>query len=148
MDGFALSPAHHGAEHFRQGRLHRQSLAEADFPLGGVHVDIHIPRIHVDEQEGHRMLATRQSLAVGRSQRLGEMRIFHRTTIEKDQKQRAIRSRHSRFADVSAHRDPTAGLLRHLQQSLRQIITRKPANPFQQRSAAGQLENQPVIMRQ
>ena len=146
MDRFALSPAHHGAEHFRQGRLHRQSLAEADFTLGGVHVDIHIPRIHVHEKKGHRMLAARQSLAVGGSQRLGEMRIFNRTTIEEDQKKRAIRSRHSRLADVSAYRDPATGLLRHLQQALRQIIAREPANPFQQRSTAGQLEYQPVIM--
>ena len=57
-----------GAEAPDDQPAHRARIAEADFGLGGMDVDVDLAGGHVDEQRRHRMAIARQQIAIRRAQ--------------------------------------------------------------------------------
>ena len=77
-------------EHAGQGRLHAQTVAEADFFFGRVDVDVDGGRIHFDEEEAERVLAAGEGVAVGGAQGVGEGGVFDRSAVDEDEAERAV----------------------------------------------------------
>ncbi len=92
------------------------ALREADFALGGMDVHIHGGGVHVDEEEGDRVLALHEGGVVALAQGEVERAVFHGAAIEEDELLRAGTAAHARFAEEAADADVVGGELGHLEQ--------------------------------
>ncbi len=55
---------------------------EADLVFGGVDIDIHVIRGHIDENDGHRKLPLDQSLGVAFKQGMLDDPVAHKPTVD------------------------------------------------------------------
>ena len=64
---------------------HRGGVAEADFGLGGMDVDVDLASGQLDEQRGDRVAVAREQVAVGGAQGPHEQPVLHRTRVDEQE---------------------------------------------------------------
>jgi hypothetical protein len=64
--------------------VHGARVAEADFGLGRVHIDVDQRRVDVDEQADGGLAAAVQHVAVGFAQGVGDHLVAHEAAVDED----------------------------------------------------------------
>ena len=81
---------------------HVSCVAKTHFVLGGMHVDVDLPRIEFEIQHEHRMTAVEQHVAIRLPHRIRNDAIFHRTTVHEEVLLIGLRARMGRQSDPAA----------------------------------------------
>ncbi len=84
-------------------------LAETDFGLGRVNVDVHLLRRHLEKQQHHRKRRGRENIAISLAHRVQQQAIAHQAAIDKAVDRVAIQFLQFRLGDETGDTQP-AGL--------------------------------------
>ncbi len=86
------------------GIEHPAAVAELDLALGGVHVYIHLGRVHAQQDDGQRVTADGQQGVIGLGYGVGQRAILNPATIDKEGDVAAIGAMQGRRADIARDR--------------------------------------------